>query len=126
MTTASPYVDDAHLMSGSGLSGQALFDRAGDKLGVIKDFYVNKLTGQVEFVVGATGGFLGVGEKFHPLPWALLRYNSTPEGYGVLVAKEDIRAAPAYDKDQLNSAHYGWGDQVHRYFAGLRRTPDQL
>ena len=126
MTATSPYVDDAHLMSGSGLSGQALFDRAGDKLGVIKDFYVNKLTGQVEFVVGATGGFLGVGEKFHPLPWALLRYNSTPEGYVVLVAKDDIRAAPAYDKDQLNSAHYGWGDQVHRYFTGLKRTPEQL
>ena len=44
----------------------------------------------------------------------------------VLVAKEDIRAAPAYDKDQLNSARYGWGDQVHRYFTGLRRGPDQL
>jgi hypothetical protein len=126
MTALPPTLDDLHLISSSGLAGQPLFDRAGDKLGVIKDFYVNRATGQVEFVVGATGGFLGVGEKFHPLPWSLLRYNAAPEGYVVTATKDEIRAAPAYDRDQLNSAQYGWGGQVHRYFAGLNRTPDRV
>lgn len=126
MTAIPPIIDDTHLISSASLSGQALYDRAGDKLGVLKDFYVNRMTGQVEFVVGATGGFLGVGEKFHPLPWGLLRYNAAPEGYVVMVGKDEIRAAPAYDRDQLNSAQYGWGDQVHRYFAGLKRPPGQI
>ncbi len=116
-------IDDAHLVSANTLAGQPLFDRSGDKLGVLKELFVNKTTGQVEFVLGATGGFLGVGEKFHPLPWSLLTYNSAPEGYVVSVGKEEIRAAPAYDREQLNSTHYGWGDQVQRYFAGLRRAP---
>ncbi len=125
MTAVPPPIDDSHLIASGALSGQTLFDRAGDKLGVIKEFYMNRVTGQVEFVVGATGGFLGVGEKFHPLPWALLRYNTTPEGYVVLAGKTDIRDAPAYDRDQLNSPRYGWGDQVQRYFAGLNRTADR-
>lgn len=126
MTAVPPLVDEAHLIASGGLVGQTLFDRAGDKLGVVKEYYVNRVTGQVEFVLGATGGFLGVGEKFHPLPWALLRYNATPEGYVVLASKTEIRDAPAYDRDQLNSPRYGWSGQVHRYFAGLKPTADRV
>ena len=126
MTTAPYAVDDAQLVSADTMAGQPLFDRSGAKLGVVKELFINRLTGQIEFVLGATGGFLGVGEKFHPLPWSLLTFNTAPEGYVVSVGKEEIRAAPAYDRDQLTSAHYGWGDQVHRYFASLRRTPDQI
>lgn len=125
MTATGYTIDDAHLVSAASLTGQPLFDRSGDKLGVIKELFINKLTGQIEFVLGATGGFLGVGEKFHPLPWTLLTHNTTPEGYVVSVGKDEIRAAPAYDRDQLTSTHYGWGDQVHRYFAGLKRAPTQ-
>ena len=123
MTPSTPVIDDMHLISSGRLSGQPQLHPAGDRLGVLKEFYVNRITGQVEFVVGATGGFLGVGEKFHPLPWSLLHYNAAPEGYVVMASKDDIRAAPAYDRDQLNSTQYGWGDQVHRYFAALRAAP---
>ena len=123
MTTPSYTIDDGHLISANTLAGLTLFDRGGDKLGVIKELFVNKLTGQIEFVLGATGGFLGVGEKFHPLPWGLLTYNSTPEGYVVAAGRDEIRGAPAYDRDQLTSTHYSWGDQVPRYFSGLKRGP---
>ena len=125
MTSLAQPPEDAQMVSATSMTGQSLFDRSGAKLGVIKDIFVNRMTGQVEFVIGATGGFLGVGEKFHPLPWSALAYNMTPEGYVVSVSKEAIRAAPAYDRDQLSSATYGWGAQVHRYFIGLRQTPDQ-
>ena len=123
MTSVGYISDDAHLMSANSMTGQALFDRNGDKLGVIKELFLDRRTGQVEFVLGATGGFLGVGEKFHPLPWSLLSFNPAPEGYVAAVGKDEIRAAPAYDRDQLTSAHYGWSEQVHRYFASLRAAP---
>lgn len=118
--TAAYTTDDAQLASASTLVGQTLYEYGGDKLGAIKELFINKLTGQVEFVLGASGGFLGVGEKFHPLPWTLLSYSQAPEGYVVSVSKEAIRAAPAYDREQLNSASYGWGDQVRRYFTSLK------
>jgi len=119
MTTFDPAVLETRLVTAEGLSGMPLYDRSGDKLGVIKDIYIDKLTGQVAFVVGATGGFLGVGEKFHPLPWRALSYRSSPEGYVGAFSRRELEAAPAYDRDQLASAHYGWGDQVLRYFATL-------
>jgi hypothetical protein len=119
MTTFDPAVLETRLVTADGLSGTPLFDRSGEKLGVIKDIYIDKLTGQVAFVVGATGGFLGVGEKFHPLPWRALSYRTSPEGYVGAFSRRELEAAPAYDKDQLASAHYGWGDQVLRYFGSL-------
>lgn len=120
MTDIDRGLDDQLITAGA-LSGKVLFDQAGDKLGVVKEVFINRVTGQVEFVLGATGGFLGVGEKFHPLPWSLLSYNHTPEGYVAHADRDAIRAAPAYDREQLSSAHYGWSDQVRRYFASLRR-----
>ena len=122
MTFTTPAIDDSHMIFAGDLTGKTLFDRAGHKLGSIKEVLVDKVTGQVEFVLGATGGFLGVGEKFHPLPWGLLAFNQTPEGYIVGVDNEAITAAPAYDRDQLTGANYGWGEQVHRYYASLRRV----
>jgi hypothetical protein len=119
MTDISP-ASDIQLVTAGALTGKTLFDGAGEKMGVIKELFVDRVTGQVEFVLGATGGFLGMGEKFHPLPWSILSYNHTPEGYVVRIDREAIRQAPAYDRDQLASAHYGWGDQVRRYFANLR------
>ncbi len=110
---------DFQLVANEALTGMTLFDRSGDKLGAIKTFYLDKVTGQTEFVVGATGGFLGVGEKFHPLPWRSLAYRANPEGYVASFTKRELEQAPAYDKDQLASANYGWGEQVRRYFNGL-------
>ncbi len=110
---------DMLLVGADGLAGMALVDRDGHKLGVIKDFYIDKVLGQVEFVVGATGGFLGVGEKFHPLPWRSLTYSPSSQGYVTAFSKKEIEQAPAYDKEQLASTHYGWGEQVRRYFGAL-------
>jgi hypothetical protein len=113
---------DMLLVGADGLTGMALVDRDSHKLGVIKDFYIDKVTGQVEFVVGATGGFLGVGEKFHPLPWRALTYSPSAEAFVTSFSKKEIEDAPAYDKEQLASTHYGWGEQVRRYFGGLGHT----
>ena len=119
MTDVNPMTRDMQLLSTDQLSGLTLFDRSGDKLGTIKDIYIDRITGQVEFVIGATGGFLGVGEKFHPLPWRSFAYRASPEGYVAAFTKQELEQAPAYDKDQLASTHYGWGEQVRRYFSGL-------
>ena len=111
--------NDARLLAIGDLAGKTLFDRGGDKLGVIKEVFVDRVTGQIAFVLGASGGFLGVGEKFHPLPWSTLSYNAVPEGYVTSFSKMQLKDAPAYDREQLAGANYGWSDQVRRYFQGL-------
>lgn len=119
--TLAPSELDAHIAPVEVLTGLPLYDSAGDRLGAIKHLYVNRISGQIEFVLGATGGFLGVGEKFHPLPWSILSYRTDPERYVGAFTKEELKEAPAYDRDQLASAHYGWGEQVRRYFDSVGR-----
>ena len=111
---------DARLVPLGDIGSMALLDRAGGKLGAVKEAYVDKLTGRIEFVIGATGGFLGVGDKFHPIPFGSLTYNHAPEGYVCAFTKKDLEEAPAYDREQLSGKNYGWSDQVRRYFANLQ------
>lgn len=118
-TPPAAALGDARLISLGEVVGKVIFDRSGSKLGAIKDAYVDKITGRIEFVIGATGGFLGVGEKFHPLPWSSLTFNHAPEGYVAAFTKDQLKDAPAYDRDQLGGSHYGWSDQVRRYFTNL-------
>lgn len=119
MTDATPTAvldGDARLIPLGDVSSMTLFDRAGGKLGTLKDAYVDRLSGKVEFVIAATGGFLGVGDKFHPIPWSALSYRTDPEGYVGDFTKKDLEEAPAYDREQLSGKNYGWSEQVRRYF----------
>jgi hypothetical protein len=36
---------------------------------------VDKISGQVAYAVMSFGGFLGIGESYHPLPWRVLKYD---------------------------------------------------
>jgi PRC-barrel domain len=51
-----------------------VFNRAGEQLGTVYNFMVDKVTGQVAYVVMSFGGFIGLGESYHPLPWRALTY----------------------------------------------------
>ena len=81
---------DSTLIATARVEGTAVFDARGEKIGVIKDVYVDKRSGQVEFVAMASGGVLGVGEKHHRLPWAALSYDNGLGGY--LVALDGAAA----------------------------------
>jgi hypothetical protein len=53
------------------------------------------------FAVVSFGGLLGMGEKYHPLPWSLLYYDENDGNYVVTVSKEELKSAPAYTLTDL-------------------------
>jgi hypothetical protein len=53
------------------------------------------------YAVVGFGGFLGMGEKYHPIPWGQLNYNENQGAYVVPYTKEQLRAAPADSLDAL-------------------------
>ena len=55
----------------------------------------------IMFAVIGFGGFLGIGEKFHAIPWSVLDYDPERGGYVVPFTKEQLKAAPAHDIDEL-------------------------
>jgi hypothetical protein len=38
---------------------------------------------------------LGMGEKFHPLPWSVLDFDEDQDAYVVPYSKDELKAAPA-------------------------------
>jgi sporulation protein YlmC with PRC-barrel domain len=75
--------------------GTNVYDRSGKKIGEVKDIVLEKTSNNVLFAVVSFGGVLGVGEKYHPVPWSELDYDPTQGGYVVSFTAEQLKAAPA-------------------------------
>jgi hypothetical protein len=69
---------------------------AGDRLGDVHHVMIDKYTGQVDYAVMSFGGFLGIGESYHPLPWHKLTYDTGLGGYVVDIEARQLEAAPRY------------------------------
>jgi hypothetical protein len=110
---------NSRLISAGEVEGTAVYDRAGEKLGTVKDVYLDKQTGQAEFASMAFGGVLGMGEKYTPLPWSELEYDTQLNGFVVDRDKETLERAPSYAVDRLAQRDLGWSSEVSGYYAGL-------
>ena len=40
------------------------------------------------------GGFLAMGNQYHPLPWSLLRYDTNVGGYVINLDKDQLKGSP--------------------------------
>lgn len=81
--------------------GTSVYNSAGEDIGTIEDVMLDKLSNGIMFAVIGFGGFLGVGEKFHAIPWSALDYQTDKGGYVVPFSKEQLKAAPAYSINEL-------------------------
>jgi len=93
--------------------GRTAVDEAGEKVGTIEEIYLDRQTGEPEWVTVSTGLF-GTRTTFVPIADA----ESTGEGVRLAYAKDHIKGAPNIDADgQLSTEeeqalyqHYGRGD----------------
>jgi len=83
--------------------GTSVVNRSGDKIGSIEDIVLDKLSNNILFAVVGFGGFLGMAEKYHPIPWASLDYSENTGSYVVSFTKEQLQAAPAGSIDELTA-----------------------
>jgi hypothetical protein len=97
------------LISGGKVNGTAVYNTAGESIGKIYDLMIDKVSGKVAYAVMSFGGFLGMGDSYHPLPWSLLRYDTNKGGYVVNLSKEKLEGAPNY---RMGSAP-AWGDRTY-------------
>jgi sporulation protein YlmC with PRC-barrel domain len=92
----------------------------GDKLGAVRDLFLELSSGQVAFLIIEVAGLLGRAGKFHPVPWSAVRYDAVAKTFQVEMTKNDFKASPSYDREQLANRGYGWDEQATRYFASAR------
>ena len=81
--------------------GTNVTNNAGDKIGQVEDVVLDKQSNNIMFAVVSFGGFLGAGEKYHPLPWSVLDYDENENAYVVPYSKEQLQEAPAGSVSEL-------------------------
>jgi sporulation protein YlmC with PRC-barrel domain len=81
--------------------GTNVQDPNGEKIGEVEDVVLDKESNSILFAVVGFGGFLGMAEKYHPIPWASLTYDEGDNAYVVGYTKEQLQSAPAGSIDEL-------------------------
>lgn len=101
MPTATGHTD---AIAASRVIGTNVYNTAGESIGSIEDVMLDKTSNGIMFAVIGFGGFLGIGEKYHAIPWSILDYEVDKGGYVVPFTKEQLEAAPVYSINELTGA----------------------
>ena len=89
----------------------------GEHLGTVHNFMVDKSTGQVAYAVMSFGGFLGMGESYHPLPWRVLNYDTRQGGFVIDLDRTKLEKAPSYTAAAMpNWSDRAYGNRIDNFY----------
>ncbi len=116
-TNAPGVMTGKPLIESDRVEGTAVYDQNGNHIGTIKRLMIEKISGKVAYAVMSFGGFLGVGEGEHTIPWGSLHYDTSLGGYRTNITEEQLRGAPTFSRDR----DYDWTDRerergLHDYY----------
>lgn len=118
VTTDRLAADETNRMiSSEKVDGTAVYDRTGERMGTVHHLMIDKYTGQVSYAVMSFGGFLGIGESYHPLPWKTLTYDTRYGGYVVDADRGRLERAPSYTtRDVPNWSDRAYTGRIDQYW----------
>jgi sporulation protein YlmC with PRC-barrel domain len=109
--------EDRRLLSASTLSGDKVFNLAGEDLGKIEDFMLDMESGRIAYAVLSFGGVLGIGDKLFAVPPEALVLDEHKQCFVLDADKSQLKDAPGFDKDHWpDFADRTWGTQVYSYY----------
>lgn len=108
------------LIAAAKVIGTTVYNGEGEKLGTIDSLMLNKFNGRVAYAVMSFGGFLGIGERYHPLPWDVLTFDEAKRGYNIDLQRERLASAPNYTRAELEHLDLGEQGPAIRTHYGVR------
>src|ERR1700724_64437 len=104
------------LISSDKVVGTTVYNLQGEHLGSVYNLMVDKISGQVAYAVMSFGGFLGMGESYHPLPWRVLKYDTRRGGFVIDLDRSKLEKAPRYDAGEEPFADPAFGQGLGDYY----------
>lgn len=108
--------ETGRLISSDKVAGTRVYNYDGERLGTIRNIMIEKRKGKVEYAVMRFGGFLGMGERYHPLPWAVLKYDERMDGYVIDLDERQLERAPSFRAGDEPNWDYGYARDVYGYY----------
>ena len=105
------------LIASDRVEGTPVRRSSGEKIGTVERLMIDKVSGKVAYAVMSFGGFLGVGERYHPLPWRMLTYDTGLGGYVVDVTREQLEGGPTYGRGETPwTSNPNFGREVYGHY----------
>lgn len=111
-----PVDETSRLIASNKVEGTSVYGLDGERLGSIYNFMVEKVAGKVEYAVMTYGGFLGMGTRYYPIPWRMLKYDTRRGGYRIDLTSRDLERAPSFDRSSEPSFDREYGERVHNWY----------
>jgi hypothetical protein len=119
--TGMVYLSETSTLIGSDkVEGTSVYGADEKVVGEIDRVMIDKITGKVAYAVMSFGGFLGVGEDYYPVPWSMLKYDTTLGGYRTGITLDTLERAPKYRSEN----EWNWNrDNDARVYDHYRAQP---
>ena len=106
------------VMAATTLVGDKVMSSDGEHVGKISDIMLDVRSGRIAYAVLSAGGFLGIGDKLHAIPWSALTLDAIDRCFVVDIPAQRLKDEPGFDKDHWPSmADEMWGTTVHNYYS---------
>ncbi|WLD56808.1 PRC-barrel domain-containing protein [Salinispirillum sp. LH 10-3-1] len=115
--TAGSMTFGAVLLSADTIEGDDVYNLQDEKLGKIQNIMLDIHEGKIRYVVLASGGFLGMGDRLFAVPWSALKLDQDNKRFMLDVKLDRLKDAPGFDKDNWpDMADTTWNTTVHSYY----------
>ena len=104
-----------HLVAPRHVEGASVFGADGHKLGRIDELLIDKASGKVVYALMGFDGFLGMGNRYYPIPWAMLDYDPAKRGFMTPLTHAQIEAGH-HVEDKEVADEIEWREAVHAYY----------
>lgn len=113
-----PRDETERLIASNKVEGTPVYDRNGDRLGSVHNFMVDKFRGRVVYAVLKCGsGFLGLDDRYYPLDWDQLNFDTRIGGYQLNMVEDDLQRFGSWDRNE----RWSEGQPVRRERSGFDR-----
>lgn len=104
------------LIAADKVTGTSVYNPDGDKLGAVDYVMLDRTSGQAIYAIMSFGGFLGLGESYHPLPWSMLTYDTRLGGYVVELDRKVLKEAPWHHERTGFDWTPAYGRTIDKYY----------
>lgn len=84
------------------ITGKKLMSRDGKSLGSIKDLLIDPHSGRIQYAVLSSGGFAGIGNKLHLIPYYMLRQHGQDHNFQASITPDQLKNAPSIGEDAFD------------------------
>lgn len=104
-----------HVVKSSEVIGVNVKSTDKNDLGKIEEIVLDKVSGQVRYVVLSFGSFLGMGDKYFAFPWKSISFSPKDKCFILNINKDKLKKEHGFDKDNWPDMAQ-WSETIDQHY----------